>query len=111
MQVRVVLAVGRSHRRDLLPARDPLSAADEHFLEMAVERIDVFHVAAIPISVPENDHVSPAQMDIARKNHDAVAGGVDRIAQIGVATADAVPIFPDVAAGPKTTRLVVTLCV
>src|SRR6185437_16745031 len=108
MEMRIVLAVGRAHRRDLLAARDPLTAANEHFLEVAVERVDIFHVAAIAISVPDDDDVSPAQMNIASKNHDAVAGGVDRIAEIGVAAANSVPIFADVTAGPEPTRLVVT---
>src|SRR2546421_12758909 len=98
MQVRVVLAVGRAHGRDLLAAADPLTPAHHHFLEMAVERIDIFHVAALAIRVPHDDDVSPTQVNVTGEDDDSVADAVNRISQISVAAADAVPVFTDVAA-------------
>jgi len=44
-------------------------------------------------------------MNVAGKDHDAVAGAVNRVAQIGVAAANAVPIFAHVAARPEAARL------
>jgi len=58
MQMRVVLAVGCPHRRDLLAARDPLAARDEHFLQVTIKRVDVFHVPALEIGVPHDNDVA-----------------------------------------------------
>src|SRR2546423_12916125 len=98
MQVRVVLAVGRTHGRDLLAAADALTPAHHHFLEMAVERVDVFHVAALAISVPHDNDISPTQVNVAGEDDDSIANAVNRISQIRVAAPDAVPVFTHVAA-------------
>src|SRR5436190_11271210 len=108
MQVRVVLAVGRAHRGDLLATRDPLTATDEHFLKMTVKGVDVFHVAALAVSVPHDYDVAPAKMNVAGENHNAVSGAVNCVAQIGVAAASAVPIFAHVSAGSEPARFVIT---
>src|SRR5580765_6956095 len=107
MKMGVVLPVRGSHGRDLLAAADPLPAADQHRVQVPVKGVDIADVAIFAVSVADDDHISPTQVDIARENNNAVANAVDRVAQIGVATADAVPIFTDMAAGPETTRFVV----
>src|SRR6476619_4021778 len=99
--------MGRDHRRDLLATRDPLTATDEHFLKVTVKRVDVFDVAALAVSVPHDNDVAPAQMNVTGENYNAVAGTVNRIAQIGVAAASAVPILAHGSARPETPRLVV----
>jgi hypothetical protein len=111
MQVGIVEAVGIADRGDLLAARHGLAAMDQHFLHMAIERIDIFYRAAFAKGVPHDHHVSPPLMTIARKNDYAVADAVNWIAQIGVAAPNAIPIFPEVSMRPETARLVITLCV
>src|SRR4051812_48155876 len=106
MQVSVVLAVGGSHGRDLLPPADALPAADEHRIQMPVKRIDVSNVAILPIGMAHDDHVPPPEVDVPRKHHDAVSDAENRVFQIGVAAANAVPIFADMASRPETARLV-----
>src|SRR5204863_4430770 len=107
MEMRIVLPVRGPHGRDLLPARDPLAPADQHRVEVAVKGVDIAHVAVLAISVPDNDHISPAQMNVAGKDHDAVADTVDRVAQIGITAAHSVPIFTYVATGPEPAGFVI----
>src|SRR5438067_8188496 len=107
MEMRIVLAMRSPHRRDLLAASDPLTAAHQHRIKVAIKRVDIAYVAVFTIGVPDDDHIPPAQMDVPGKDHNPISDAVNRIAQIGVATADAVPIFTDVAAGAESASLVV----
>src|SRR6266480_1651672 len=109
MQMGVVETVGVTHRRNLLSAANGLSAMHQHLLHMAIKRIDVLNRSSFTKSVAHNDHVAPALMTIARKNYYAVADAVNWIAQVGVAAANAVPIFAQMSLRPETARLVITL--
>ena len=95
MQVRVVKTVRIADRGDLLPAFYSLTAANQNFLEMAVKRVDVAHRSSFAERVPDNDHVPPALMTIARKNNDAVADDVNWVAEVGVTATNAVPILAE----------------
>src|SRR5438270_10010697 len=105
MQMGVVLPVCSAHRRDLLAARDACAAAHQHRVEVAVKGVDVADVAILPIGVPDDYHIPPAQMNVPGKNHDAVADAVDRVPQIGVAASNPVPIFTQMPTGPKSAGL------
>src|SRR5207302_6068928 len=93
MQMRVIKTVRIADRGDLLPAFYSLTAANQNLLEVTVKRIDIAHASAVAERVPDNDHVPPPLMTIARKNDDTVADGVNRIAKVGVAATNAVPIL------------------
>ena len=95
MQMRIVETMRISDRRDLLPPFNRLPAMNKNFLKMPVKRIDVAHAAAVAIGVPDNDHVPPALVTIARKNNDPIADAIHRIAEIGVAAAHAVPVLAE----------------
>ena len=108
MQMRIVEPVGITHRRNFLAPAHQLAAGNKNLLQVPVQRIDVFDLSVFTIAVPDNEHVPPAHVTIARKNDDALADAVNRIAEISVAAADPVPIFTEMAVGPKSTRLVIT---
>ena len=93
--MRIVKAMRVADGRNLLPAPHRLAAMNKNFLKVPVKRIDVAHAAAVAIGVPDNDHVPPALVTIARKNNDPIADAIHRIAEIGVAAAHAVPVFAE----------------
>ena len=108
---RVVHTVGRAHRSDLLPAGDQLAFPYEHRVQMSVEAIDHLHRAAFgrfPIRVAHDDHVAPADMDVAREHNDPITDGIDRIAQIRIAATVAIPVFAQVPVGRESARFVVS---
>ena len=96
---------------DFLPARHCLTAAHQNGVEMPIERVDVLDGAVLPISMPHNDHVSPAQVTVARKHHDPRADAVNWIAEIGVSAADPIPIFAKMSIWSEAARFVVTLAI
>ena len=57
--------------------------------------------------MPDDDDVPPALMTIARKDNHAIANAVDRIAEIGVAAANSIPVFAQVAMGSKSASFVI----
>src|SRR5438093_10915897 len=63
---------------DFLAARHRLATTHENAAKMPIERVDVFDRAVLPISVPHNDHVSPAHVTVARENHHAGADTANR---------------------------------
>src|SRR5579864_5292916 len=95
MQMRIVKPVGVSERRDLLAAPHRLTAMHHNRQQMSVERIDAARHAAIAICVTNDDYISPALVTITCEHDHAVANAVDRIAQIGVAAANSIPIFAE----------------
>src|SRR5689334_23314128 len=97
MKMRIVKSVGVADRRDLLSASHSLTALHHDSIEMAVERIDVTRSDSVAIGVAHNNHVAPALMTIARENHHAVSNHRNWIAEIGIASANAVPVFAHVA--------------
>src|SRR4029453_6286174 len=108
MQMRVVKTMRVADRRDLLIAPDRLSAMDQDVAEMPVERIDRAHASAFAVGVSDNDHVPPALVAIACENNNAIANDVNRIAQIGIAAANSVPIFTHMPVRSIPARFVVT---
>src|SRR5207244_9929145 len=111
MQMRIVKTMRVPDRRNLLSASNRLAAANKNFLKMSVKRIDVAHASAFAIGMPDDDHVPPALMTIARKNNDAVADAINWIAQIGIAPADAVPIFAEMSMRSHSTSFVISAAV
>src|SRR4030081_707647 len=55
-----------------------------------------------------DDHVSPAMVTVTRKDHYAVADAINRIAQIGVAATNSVPIFAEMSVRPHSARFVIS---
>src|SRR5438477_7288094 len=94
---------------DFLAARHRLATTHENAAKMPIERVDVFDRAVLPISVPHNDHVSPAHVTVARENHHAGADTANRVPKIGVSAANSIPIFTEMSIRPETARFVVTL--
>ncbi len=76
---------------------------------MSVKRIDIFHGAIFAERVPDDDDIAPAHVTIARKNDDAIANAINRVTQIGIAAADSVPVFTEMAVRTEAARLVITL--
>src|SRR5580704_15762198 len=111
MKMRVVKAVRISDRCDLLAPPNALSALNQDFIEMPVKRIHVARSQSIAISMAHDDNVPPALMAVACENDDAIADTINRIAKIGVATADSVPIFTEMSVRTKTARLVIAASV
>ncbi len=108
MKMRVIKSVGVSDRRDLLAAPHALTALHHDFVEMPIKRIDVSRPDSVAIRVPHDDNVPPALMTIARKNNNAVADALNRIAQIGVAAANSIPIFSQMSVRTKAARPIIT---
>src|SRR5438876_9593954 len=94
---------------DFLAARHRLATTHENAAKMPIERVDVFDRAILPISVPHNDHVSPAHVTLARENHHAGADTANRVPKIGASAANSSPIFTEMSIRPESARLVVTL--
>ena len=76
---------------------------------MPVKSIDRFQISFLAECVADDDDIAPAEMHIAREHHHTVADAVNRIAQIAVAAADAVPIFAEMTVGPVAACLVIAL--
>ena len=79
----------------------------EKLVEVAVEGIDVADGAAFIIGVAQDDDVAPAEFVIDGEDDDAVADGINGIAEIGVAAAGAVPVLAQVAVRAKAARFVI----
>src|SRR5438034_9981539 len=94
---------------DFLAARHRLATTHENAAKMPIERVDVFDRAILLISVPHNDHVSPAHVTVARENHHAGADTANGVPKIGVSAANSIPIFAEMSIRPETARFVVTL--
>src|SRR5207248_6583296 len=104
VQVRVVLAVGRTHGANSMATRDFLAAAYQDRIQVSVERVDMFYHPAFTVSVPNNNDIAPSPMDIARKDHDSIAYTIDRIVEIRIAAANSIPVFAHVSTGAKPAR-------
>src|SRR5439155_21187689 len=100
MQVRIINPMRRSDSADLLATRHALAITNQHRIEMPVKSIDRFQISFLAECVADDDDVAPAEMHIAREHHHTIADAVNRIAQIAVAAADAVPIFAEMTVGP-----------
>src|ERR1700736_2729871 len=98
-------------RRNVLPALNGLAAMNEDFIEMTVKRIDVAHASAFAVGVADDDHVSPALVTISRKNNNAIADAIHRIAQIGIAAANSVPIFAEMSVRSHSASFVISAAV
>ena len=85
---------------------------DQERVQMSVERVDGFDGVAfggLAEAVADHDDVPPAHVHVPRQDDDPVAGAVDRIAQVGIAAAVAVPVVAQVPVGGKAARLVVAV--
>src|SRR5947209_17326033 len=97
MKMRIVKSVRIADRRDLLSAPESLTALHQDPLKMAIERIDIARSDSVAIGVAHNNHVPPALMTIAREHHYAVSDHRNWITQIGIPTANPIPVFAHVA--------------
>ena len=61
--------------------------------------------------MPDDDDVAPAHLVVLSKDDDAMRGAADRVAQIGVAAAFAVPVFAEMSVVPESARDVKAFCV
>src|SRR5581483_3027344 len=109
MQVRVIKPVRRSHGGNLLATSHGLAFANKNVEKMPIKGIDRSNRAALAVTVPHDDDVAPAHMTVPRKNDQTVANAINRVAQIGVAASDAVPIFSKMSVRTKPARLIITL--
>src|SRR5581483_10570853 len=105
--MRIVKTMRISNLRNLLAPFHGLPPTNKDLVQMAVEGINVAHTSALAIRVPHDDYVSPALMAIPRKNNDSIANGIDRVTEVGVTTADTVPIFTLVSMRSIAARFVV----
>src|SRR5437773_3104181 len=107
--MRVVLAVRGSHRSNLLATGNALPAPHQNRIEMTVEGIDMFDASVFPEGVSDNHNISPSPMNVARKHHNPISNAIDRIAQVRVSPANAVPIFAYMSTGAEPASFVIAL--
>ena len=93
MQMCVIPPVRCADCSDLLTTRHVLSARDENRVQVPVKRVDGLDHAVFTKAMADDHHVPPSEMHIARKNDHTAANAADRIVQVGIATADTIPIF------------------
>ncbi len=93
MEVRGIHAAVVAHAGDEFVALHELAHVDAEIEQVAVKRIDVFRLAVLEIRAADDDDVAPAEPVVFGKGDDAIGCGINRVAEIGVAAADAVPIF------------------
>ena len=109
VEVRSVASMRGADRSDRLSARHALAGRDQEGVEMSIERINRFLDPVFAIIVPNDDYVAPAEMNVPRQDDHALANAVDRIVQIAIAAAAAVPILTRMRVGTKAARFVVAL--
>jgi hypothetical protein len=106
MEMREVLVVGVSNRRDLLAAAHILSGSDKDAPDMSIVGLHVFPRAILFVCVQDDDDIPPARPAIAREQNATVRNGEDRIAEIAVFAADAIEIITEVAIFREMLRVV-----
>lgn len=100
VEVRRIRAVGGADRADPLAAADRCTARDVDRVEVRIQRLD-----ATPVD--DADHVAPVTADIDRLDHDARRRGIDRVAEVGIAAAVAVPVVAEVLVHAERLRIVI----
>jgi hypothetical protein len=82
---------------------------------VAVEGLEAENLAGFRVaeSVADNDDIAPSATGIRGISDDAVADGVDRVAEVRVAHAIAIPVFAEVARALKAeaTGLIITVAI
>lgn len=94
MKVRFVLTVGGAHRPNLFAAPDDLARPHEHGVEMTEESVIRFRFATLFKLVAHDHDIAPAGVRVAGEGHLAVGNTVDRIVEIAVPAAGAIPVLP-----------------
>src|SRR6202011_5452253 len=97
MQMRLIESVRSAYRGNFLPTRHGLAAMDEHRVHVAIKRIDILDHPIFTITVAHDHDVAPAHVTIPRENHHPIANTVNRVAEVGVAAANSIPIFAKMA--------------
>src|SRR5688572_21015709 len=112
--MRAIHAAGGADGAELLAAREPLTDADVDAIEVRVQGLDDALAAAAAAAIAHAMHdahdVAPAAAMIGGLDHAAVGDDEDRIAEIAVAAASAVPVRAEVRAlAPERLRVVVAV--
>lgn len=82
-----------------LTATDSLTFLDENGVEMTVEGVDISDPFAFEVGVANDDHIAPTVTEVVGVDNDPSGGGSYGSAEIGIATALAVPIIAEMAIG------------
>src|SRR4026208_1866084 len=109
MQMRVILAMGGTHRSDLLSARNSLAPFHQDCVQVAIKRIDVFYRAIFPEGVTDNDDIAPTSVHVTCEDDDSISNTINRILEIRVAPTHTIPISSHMPARTKAARFVIAL--
>ncbi len=94
-----------------LTATDVLTFVDENGVEMTVEGVDVSDPIALEVGVANDDHIAPTATEIVGVDDDPSGGGSYGSAEIGIATALAVPVIAEMAIGSHSAGPVIFLSI
>lgn len=95
MQVRREHAAVRTYGAHLVTSLHQLAQLHIDSVQMAVQRLTAEHFLCLGFaeSMAYNDHLSPSSASIGSIGHQSVSHSIYRVAQIGVAAADTVPVL------------------
>src|SRR5947207_1689103 len=106
MQMSEILTVSRANGCDLLAAAHIIPRRHQNLVAMAIIRL---HVAAGTVfldCMQDNDDIAPARSSIAREQNAAISHGVNRIAEVGIFSADSVEIVTEMMIFGETLRVI-----
>src|SRR5207245_2194547 len=97
-----------SHANDChsLHAPHNIPSIHQYLVEMAVIRLEVTARSILLNCMQDNDDVAPARSTIARQQNAAISNGVNRVAQVGIFSADAVEIVTEMMIFGETLRVI-----
>jgi hypothetical protein len=104
VQMRMIESVSVPNQTDLLTATNRLALGHRNFVQMRVQRISVFKLAAFVESVTDNDHVTPRTFEISGQSNHAVSDRMDRRSIDRSGPGRAHPIFTKVTTDIKAAR-------
>ena len=105
MQMGKILPVSRADGCDLLATPHIVPDRHQHLVAVAVIRLDIAARAILLNCMQDSDDVAPARSTIARQQNAAISDGVNRIAQVGIFSADAVEIVTKMMIFGETLRI------
>src|SRR5690606_30070826 len=96
------------HGADKLAAFDDLTFPDFAFVQVTVEGVDHLNFATrFAVSVADDHHIAPADFYVLAENDHTVANAVDGVTEIGISTANTIPVFAKVTIRPEAAGFVI----
>ena len=90
-----------------LTSADDLAWFDQHLIEVRIERLDPVGWVDRTDAVDDADHSAPTSAVIERGHHHSVGYGPDRVAEVGIAPAETIPVGAEMIVVAEGLRVIV----